>query len=218
MAVQYAANKDGLGRRIYNENFNDLNPSTGMSRARGDTTVMYAMYSKVAEVINDISGGDDYEVGSFSPTPEEIKFFVEQTLPPMQFLYRSTATLEKGSSGEQIEANDIAFVRRFYGEVGGKTAEGGKFYDNVKAVNELKRTVKLREENDQDTTEIFDENPKAELIDSVGSYYRDVSDLRRERRQMILEGAKPSETQKLDDEITAIMTEFNDLIEEAEKR
>jgi hypothetical protein len=35
---------------------------------------------------------------------------------------------------------------------------------------------------------------------------------------MILEGAKPSETQKLDDEITAIMTEFNDLIEEAEKR
>ena len=109
-------------------------------------------------------------------------------------------------------------MRRFYGEAGGKTAEGGKFYDNVKAVNELKRTVKLREENDQDTTEIFDENPKAELIDSVGSYYRDVSDLRRERRQMILEGAKPSETQKLDDEITAIMTEFNDLIEEAEKR
>lgn len=218
MAVQYAANKDGLGRRIYNANFNDLNPSTGMSRARGDTTVMYAMYSKVAEVINDISGGDDYEVGSFSPTPEEIKFFVEQTLPPMQFLYRSTATLEKGSSGEQIEANDIAFVRRFYGEVGGKTAEGGKFYDNVKAVNELKKTVKLREENDQDTTEIFDENPKAELIDSVGSYYRDVSDLRRERRKMILEGAKPSETQRLDDEITAMMTEFNDLIEEAEKR
>ena len=218
MAVQYAANKDGLGRRIYNANFNDLNPSTGMSRARGDTTVMYAMYSKVAEVINDISGGDDYEVGSFSPTPEEIKFFVEQTLPPMQFLYRSTATLEKGSSGEQIEANDIAFVRRFYGEVGGKTAEGGKFYDNVKAVNELKKTVKLREENDQDTTEIFDENPKAELIDSVGSYYRDVSDLRRERRKMILEGAKPSETQKIDDDITALMTEFNDLIEEAEKR
>jgi hypothetical protein len=218
MFVQYAMNEDGLGRRIYNKDFNDLNPTTGMSRARGDTTVMYAMYSRAAEVINYVTGGDEYEVGGMSPTPEEIKFFVEQVLPPMQFLYRSTATLEKGSSGEQIEANDIAFVRRFYGEVGGKTSEGGKFYDNVKAVNELKKTVKLREENDQDTTEVFDENPKAELIDSVGSYYRDVSDLRRERRKMILEGAKPSETQKLDDEITAIMTEFNDLIEEAEKR
>jgi hypothetical protein len=218
MFVQYAMNEDGLGRRIYNKDFNDLNPTTGMSRARGDTTVMYAMYSRAAEVINYVTGGDEYEVGGMSPTPEEIKFFVEQFLPPMQFLYRSTATLEKGSSGEQIEANDIAFVRRFYGEVGGKTSEGGKFYDNVKAVNELKKTVKLREENDQDTTEVFDENPKAELIDSVGSYYRDVSDLRRERRKMILEGAKPSETQKLDDEITAIMTEFNDLIEEAEKR
>lgn len=218
MFVQYAMNEDGLGRRIYNKDFNDLNPTTGMSRARGDTTVMYAMYSRAAEVINYVTGGDEYEVGGMSPTPEEIKFFVEQVLPPMQFLYRSTGTLEKGFSGEQIEANDIAFVRRFYGEVGGKTAEGGKFYDNVKAVNELKRTVKLREENDQDTTEVFDENPKAELIDSVGSYYRDVSDLRRERRKMILEGAKPSETQKLDDEITAIMTEFNDLIEEAEKR
>jgi len=218
MFVQYAMNEDGLGRRIYNKDFNDLNPTTGMSRARGDTTVMYAMYSRAAEVINYVTGGDEYEVGGMSPTPEEIKFFVEQVLPPMQFLYRSTATLEKGSSGEQIEANDIAFVRRFYGEVGGKTAEGGKFYDNVKAVNELKNTVKLREENGQDTTEVFDENPKAELIDYVGSYYRDVSDLRRERRKMILEGAKPSETQKLDDEITALMTEFNNLAEEAEKK
>jgi hypothetical protein len=218
MFVQYTQNEDGLGRRIYNKDFNDLNPTTGMSRARGDTTVMYAMYSKAAEVINAVTGGDEYEVGGFSPTPEEVKFFVEQTLPPMQFLYRSTATLEKGVRGEQIEPNDIAFVRRFYGEVGGKTAEGGKFYDNVKAVNELKNTVKLREENGQDTTEVFDENPKAELIDYVGSYYRDVSDLRRERRKMILEGAKPSETQKLDDEITALMTEFNNLAEEAEKK
>ena len=218
MFVQYAQNEDGLGRRIYNKDFNDLNPTTGMSRARGDTTVMYAMYSKAAEVINAVTGGDEYEVGGMSPTPEEIKFFVEQFLPPMQFLYRSTATLEKGVSGEQIEANDIAFVRRFYGEVGGKTAEGGKFYDNVKAVNELKNTVKLRDEAGEDTTDIFDENPKAELIDYVGQYYRDVSDLRRERRKMILNGAKPSETQTVDDNITILMTEFNNRVEEAEAR
>ena len=214
MFVQYWQNKDGLGRRIYNENFNDLAPTTGMSRARGDTTVMYAMYSKVAEVINSISGGDEYAPGSVSPTPEEIKFFVEQVMPPVQFLYRSAATVEKGLRGEEIESNEIAFLRRFYGQVGGKTAEGGKFYENVREINVLKQQIKGREEAGVDTADIFEKNPKAELYREVGRYYRDVSDLRRERRQMILEGASAADIAAKNQEITESMKEFNDMVDQ----
>jgi hypothetical protein len=217
MFVQYWQNEDGLGRRIYNDDFNDLNPTTGMSRARGDTTVMYSMYSKVAEVINAVSGGDEYERGTFSPTPEEVKFFVEQALPPLQFLYRSAGTLEKGLAGDTVEANEVAFLRRFYGETSGKTAEGGKFYENVKEINELKTTIKAREEAGADTSEIYEENPKASLVDYVGSNYRIVSDLRRERRELILGDAPRSEVTAKDEEITAAMKNFNDLVAEAEQ-
>ena len=214
--VQYWQNKDGLGRTIYNKDFNDLAPTTGMSRARGDTTVMYSMYSKVAEVINSITGGDQFEPGKLSPTPEEIKFFVDQAMPPMQFLYRSAATVEKGMRGEEIEANEIAFLRRFYGQTGGKTAEGNKFYENVKEINILKGRVKAMKEAGLDTSEIFANEPKAELIDEVSRNYRKVSELRKERRQLILEGKPAAEISAVNEEITVAMKKFNDRVKQVE--
>jgi hypothetical protein len=138
-------------------------------------------------------------------------------LPPLQFLYRSAGTLEKGLAGDTVEANEVAFLRRFYGETSGKTAEGGKFYENVKEINELKTTIKAREEAGADTSEIYEENPKASLVDYVGSNYRIVSDLRRERRELILGDAPRSEVTAKDEEITAAMKNFNDLVAEAEQ-
>jgi hypothetical protein len=214
MGVQYWQNLDGLGRRIYNEDFNDLNPTTGMNRARGDMTMMYAMYSKIAEGINAISGGDEFTRGEFSPTPEEIKFFVEETAPPIRFVYRSFGVAEKLFAGDDVEAIELPFLRRFYGQRSGKTAEGGKFYENVLELNKLRTTIRGRDEAGVDTSDIYEQNPIAELTDSVGSYYREVSDLRRERRRLILEGKDRAEIRARDEEITAKMKEFNDLVAE----
>ena len=214
MGIQYWQNLDGLGRRIYNEDFNDLNPTTGMSRARGDMTMMYAMYSKIAEGINAITFGDEFTRGWFSPTPEEIKFFVEETAPPIRFVYRSFGVAEKLFMGDDVEAIELPFLRRFYGERSGKTVEGGKFYENVLELNELRTTIRGRDEAGVDTSDIYEQNPIAELTDSVGSYYREVSDLRRERRRLILEGKDRAEVRARDEEITAKMKEFNDLVAE----
>ena len=217
MFVEWWQNKDGLGRRIYNENMNDLQPTTGLSRARGDNTVMYAMYSKVAEAINYIAGGDEFTPGevfgeTVSPTPEEIKFFVEQTLPPMTFVYRLAGSIEKGTMGDNIEATDIPFIRRFYGEVSGKTSEGNKFYDNVKEMNVIRKAIKAREEAGLDTTEYTDKTPGWEASEEVGQYYREVSELRKERRELIMSGAPRSEIKAKDEEVTAKMKEFNDMV------
>lgn len=215
--VQWWQNEDGLGRRIYNPNFSDLSPTTGMSRARGDQTVMYAMYSAVAETLNTLSGGDEYTAGSASPTPEEVRFFVEQAIPPVSFLYRSLGTVEKGLMGGEIEVNDMPFIRRFLGETNSNTAEGTRFYDNVKEINILRTTIMDREEAGVDTSEIYDTNPLAALTEDVGSYYRDVSDLRRERREMVLGGADRAEVAAMEDDITALMKEFNDIVREAKE-
>ena len=216
MGVQWWQNQDGLVRRIYNDNFSELSPTTGMSRARGDTTVMYAMYSKIAEGINAISGGDDYVAGGWSPTPEEIKFFTEQTVPPLAFVYRVFAVTEKGLTGGYVEANELPFLRRFYGEKNGRTAEGSRFYENVKKINIIKTDIKGRKEAGQDLTPIFEREPLANLADGVGKYYKNVSDLRRERRMLILQGATAAEIKAKNDEITVLMKQFNDLVKETE--
>ena len=103
------------------------------------------------------------------------------------------------------------------GETNSNTAEGTRFYDNVKEINTLRTTIMDREEAGVDTSEIYDTNPLAALTEDVGSYYRDVSDLRRERREMVLGGADRAEVAAMEDDITALMKEFNDIVREAKE-
>jgi hypothetical protein len=214
-AVALLENKDWTGKQIARPDMNPLNPSPGHERA-SEKASPWARW--MSEAINVMSGGTEFTPGRLSPTPDAIDYVAGQIGGGVaREVAKVGATISAAGTGEELPAHKIPLVGRFYGNADGQTKEGAAFYRNVIEINKHERELKGREANDGDVEGYYQDNPVAELVKEGAQAEREVSKLRKERRQLVKDGAPPSEVKAIEAEITDAMRDLNELVKEARR-
>lgn len=143
-----AENKDWTGRPIYREDINKLMPTPGFKRTFNSTSNLYKW---TAEVLNNISGGDEIRPGIISPTPEHIQYIAEFVGSGVaRELGKAWQTTESLITGDELPPYRIPIIGRFYGKTGTSANVSINFYSKLKEANLDYKTLKEGSEKSRD--------------------------------------------------------------------
>lgn len=205
-----AENKDWTGKPIARKDFSALNPTPGHTRSK-DTA---SEFSKAVSIgLNWLSGGTNYKPGLFSPTPDQIDYLIGQVAGGLgREAMKIEQTITSSFTGEELPTYKIPVLSRFYGSSEGQAAQGGAFYDNLREINQHEAEIKGRRKAGEPLGDYIRENPETRLIQYANKVERQVSTLRRRRRELIQKNATPDQVRALDARITHLMRSFNDRV------
>jgi hypothetical protein len=210
--VALAENKDFNGRPISRLDFDSRDPTPGFTRAKDNAS---AVGSAVSEMVNFLSGGDKYTQGAISPTPDAIDYLIGQAFGGVG--KEGTKLMSLASSiqdNEELPNYKIPMVGRFFGNLNEASAVQARFYENIKQMNEHQRAIEGREQDELDTDWYYAKFPEAALYSEADSIARDVSNLRKQVREMKQTGESPEDIKELNEEIVSRMNELNEAIKE----
>jgi hypothetical protein len=209
-------NVDFAGREIARKDFNSLDPTAGYERNKEGVS---AVGDYVARAIDSISGGNGYTAGALSPTGDQVDYLIGQLTGGVGRLALNTmATAQSAVTGEDLPNYKIPVVGRMIGDANEASAISGRFYDGIKEMNGHKKNVEGMEEDGKDTTSYFEDYPEAEFFDAAQDYERDISKLRKEKKQLKEDGASQQEIDYVTEEMQMLMVEFNQQIADYKKR
>jgi len=127
-------NENYAGRPIERRDFSSLAPTPGWTRAKESTSSVFKAISYGANWIT--SGGNPYEVGLVSPTPEMLSYMTGVVTGGLGREIDKVASFAEGAiKGDSMPAYKIPIVSRFYGEAGGDAVLRSKYYDAIKEIN-----------------------------------------------------------------------------------
>lgn len=208
-----AENKDYTGKNIARTSFNPAVP--GHTQWKDTATGLSKM---IAEAINWVSGGNEYVAGAFSPTPDQIDYLIAQLGGGVaRELAKVQQTISTAVSGEELPTYKVPLAGRFYGNASGQASQGTAFYANLDKLNALDTELKgLRKDGRYaEAFELTRKHPEAIMIAMANKAQRDVQALRREKRELIAQGADRATVRAKEQQITAVMQRLN---EQAERR
>ena len=204
-----AENRDFTGREIYRENFNANDPSPGHARAK-DVATVWSRY--ISEAINFVTGGTEFKPGAFSPSPDAIDYLIAQAGGGvMREANKVGQTAGAAYTGDDLPLYKIPLVGRFVGDTEGQSGNSQKFYNAVREINMHEREVKgLREAGRADEARAYiAENPVYRMSMMANSTERQVRKLRDVRRKASEDG-DADKVRVINDQITGLMTRFNE--------
>lgn len=203
-------NEDWTGRDIAQEDFNSLDPTPGYTRTRDKATEASI---ELARWINNLSGGDDYAQGNFSPTGDQIEYLVGQLTGGVgREVVKGVTTIESLFTGEDLPTYKIPLVGRFFGNSAGQAPQASEFYRNIMRLNELENGIIGRYKDGKDAESYMEKNPDWQHIDTGKETHLYVQDLKKQKRDLVQQGASREEVKLVDEQITQIMTEFNQTV------
>lgn len=123
-----------------------LHDDDNRSRAEMGDERTGAAYYVIARAVNAATGGDKYEAGLLSPTPEHVRYLAEQGLGGLlRFAGESEALAEKLISSAPVDARDVPLSNVFLRSRNLSQQQSEVFYDHrstiTNAVNAYKRAV-----------------------------------------------------------------------------
>lgn len=205
-------NEDFTGRAISQKDFNSSRPTPGFTRTRDRATELSV---SLAQFINNITGGDDYTKGEYSPTGDQIEYLVGQLTGGVgRELVKITNTIESIVTGEELPTYKMPLVGRFIGNSSSQAPQSNKFYSNVEKINVLESGVLGRMRDGKDAEKFMEENPLVNFIDYGKKAQNAISKLTRYKRELIKQDASRDEVKLVENEITKIMLDFNEAIKE----
>ena len=201
--VAVIGNTDWTGKPIEREDFSPLDPTPGYTRAKDRATWISTV---IAQGVNALTRGDEYTPGLVSPTPDLIDYAVGQlTGGPGRELINLETALEGWFSGKEVPTYKIPVVGRFYGNTGTEASVKARYYENTLKINKLENTIKGMETKEKDSTAYEDANPMWEIIEDANAIKRNITDLRRQKKE------PGSDDASLDKDIVAEMEYLNEL-------
>lgn len=207
--VALMENRDWTGRPIYRESVSSTEPQPGHARARDSASTFSAA---AARAINHVTGGTEYRPGAWSPTPDQIDYVIGQLTGGLgRELIKVNQTLAAPVTGDDLPPYKIPLVGRLYGNTRGEAGQAGRFYENVRAVNEVEAELRGRMRNGEDFEEWRDGEPLVQLIGRGAATERMVLRARQARRA-ITEQAQPGyqdRVRDIDRTIADAMAGFN---------
>lgn len=201
-----AENRDWTGRPIYREDFSSTDPTPGFTRSK-DTASMPAKV--IAWGANAITGGDDYEPGAFSPTPDQIDYVIGQLTGGLgREILKAQTTLTAPITGEELPAYKIPLVSRLYGNTRGQAGESERFYSNLAELNIVERRMKGMARAGEDVDAYMAAEPLTDLVGMGTRSQSVVQRLRSAQRQATAAGDS-EQAEAIRAQITEVMAELN---------
>jgi predicted GNAT family acetyltransferase len=216
--VQWAENKDWAGRK--------LRPDTNVFAPKPSSQTYWNSVREpskaIAQKINELTGGDVIKPGKIDISPEAIDLAINTfTGSAGRFVGNLISAPIKLAKGEELESYEVPILRRVYGRVG-KQALTQKFYENMDAVQLVKRQIKHYKGDRKKINEIKKQSPaEVEVIRyfarkskeqrkkiSSSTISRGLSKLRKKRNAAIKAGNR-EKVDELNFKIEMVMRKFN---------
>ncbi len=215
--VALMQNKDWTGKPIYRENANGLDPQPGHRLVKDSASTPSRA---VAEAINKITGGTDYRPGAWSPTPDQLDYVIGQLTGGLgRELLKVNQTLSSTVTGDELPPYKIPLVGRVYGNTRGPAGQSGRYYENVRLLNEIENEYKGRLRNREDVTELRENEPLVGLIglgNATENQVRKLNTLRRQITERKEEGYQ-ERAREIDARVSELMTRLNTEVAKARR-
>lgn len=206
------SNKDSFGRPIYKEDRGTA-PTPGYERSRENASILS---KKLAEAINYVTSpaGTQHTKGFFSPTADEIDYFIGQITGGVgrEIMKVGEFAKSKGVTQEEVPAYRLPVVGRFYGEAESPAATRSRFYENVTVMAKHEHEIKGLRKDRVSPTEYVKANPEARLWQRANNVENQIVKLNKEKRALIEKDAPREAVKRKEDEILKKMTEFNNQV------
>lgn len=213
--VALAENRDWTGKQIAKKDRSDNEPTPGYTRAK-DTASWFS--KQLSYYLNLASGGTKYKQGLISPTPDQLDYLIGQVTGGVgREILKVEQTASSMATGEELPTHKIPLVGRFYGDAESKSAESGKFYANIRKLNEHEAEIKGRRENREPLGDYVKSNPEARLFEAGNSAEKDVNNLRKRKRELLEKGASRESIRIVETQIANRMKRLNDMVLRAEQ-
>jgi hypothetical protein len=207
------ANRDAFGRPISKEDRANA-PTPGYERSRENAS---AFSQGTSEFLNWMTSpaGTKHTKGAFSPTADQIDYFIGQYTGGVGREMIKTAeyvTAKVTGEGKEIPSYRVPLVGKLYGETESPAAVSAKFYENVVRMAEHEHEIKKRIEKKENVSEYKAENPDAKLWNRANYLENQITDLNRQKKNLQERKAPQEKVDKINERKTALMKKFNDQI------
>ena len=209
--IALSENRNWTGKPISREDFDSRHPTPGFTRAH---TTASPWARGLAEAINYATGGTDYKPGLLSPTPDAIDYLIAQATGGVgRETSKAAAVISGVSRGEDVPLHKVPLVGIFAGSAGDATAVRSKFYDNLRTLNLHEAEIKGRLRHHEPIGDYRRAHPEAALVTAASGVERTVSQLNKQKHEMIQRGDSRERVKLLEERIRAMMRRFNATVE-----
>lgn len=213
-AVALYGNVDAFGRPIYRED-RPGKPVPGYLRSTEGST---GVSKFIAEALNRMSGGTEFQKGEISPTADEIDYIAGQIGGGTFREARKVAEAVKATAtGEDIAPYRRPLVGRFTGDTGSDANVRNKFYSNSNELAGYEEEIKGRASKGRSSADFIEKHPEARLYPMANTIETEISNLNKMRKQMIERNASKEELKRINDKKIELMRRFNTAYDEAKK-
>ncbi len=215
--VALMQNRDWTGRPIYREDFSDLDPSPGHTRTKDSaSTVSRAL----AQAINAVTGGTEYQPGAWSPTPDQIDYVFGQLTGGLgRELIKVNQTVAATVTGDELPPYKVPLLGRLYGNTRGPSGQSEKYYENIRAINLIESEIQGRRRQREDVQQLMQDEPLTGLV-LMGRRTETMISRLRQRRRIVVEqraAGYEEEVARLDERIGEAMTRLNNEVTKARR-
>lgn len=167
--VELATNKGFSGTAIEKTYRGESDNRPGFQRAKGKTkrTPTGQMYLGITKALNNLTGGDDYEAGFISPSPEKARYLAEAIGGGLLREIEKAVDLSMKVPGQkETKVNGIPFIGRFYGETDSDAVAQSRYYRSMDKIDSVESSIKLAKAagDGEAMQRIYEKRPEAKLI------------------------------------------------------
>ena len=205
--VALSENKDWTGKPIARTSSNKAIPGYTQWKDTASTPGKL-----IAEAINTLSGGGQYSAGVISPTPDQVDYLIAQVTGGVgRELTKVDQTARSLAHGEELPPYKIPLVGRFYGNAHSQASEGTEFYSTVDKLNALETEAKAMRKDGKgaEADALLRSRPDSYLIAQANAAERQIQRLRREKRELVGQGADRDVVRAKEAQITDAMARLN---------
>jgi hypothetical protein len=214
--VALAENKDFTGKPISRDDINSLSPTPGYTRGSQNS---FAITEALAYGINILTGGSEFKKGALSPTPDQIEYLVGEAFGGVgREALKVGRGIESLATGEELATYNVPIVGRLTGNVQQQAAQRGKFFSNIRRLNEHQAEIEGRLLQGDDISDYIDQYPEASLYQAGDKIYNQITKLRRTKKVLEESGAGKDDLKSIDETILSLMSSLNEIYDSARQQ
>jgi hypothetical protein len=214
--VALAENKDFTGKPIFRDDINSLSPTPGYTRGSQNS---FAITEALAYGINILTGGSEFKKGALSPTPDQIEYLVGEAFGGVgREALKVGRGIESLATGEELATYNVPIVGRLTGNVQQQAAQRGKFFNNIRRLNEHQAEIEGRLLQGDDISDYIDQYPEASLYQAGDKIYNQITKLRRTKKVLEESGAGKDDLKSIDETILSLMSSLNEIYDSARQQ
>lgn len=218
--IEIGFNKNFAGGQIEKQGYgSETDGRPGVARTKESTqrSTTGQVYMGISKAINTLAGGNDYQGGVVSPTPERVRYLAQTVGGGVlreieKTINASTAT----ARGEKVKSSQIPVAGRFYGEVDDDQVQMSRYFEGAKKLKTLESSLKAAKQAGDVTAmlKMIETHPEIAFIKAQAKVQSEISGL----NKLAVSTVKDPETIKVIDKARVEkMKALNGAIEELEK-